>query len=261
LAGRFFVDLPLFLAAPAGRRLGFAGRLETDFLAAAFLGAAFGFFLARAGAGETFFGAFFFLATTREAELAADRFAVGLTTRLLLFLAGGAGLAIRAAFALVDEADDSALRREVAPVAGGAASGRFELRAESLARLRGPVSRVARAPSRRPATSASSGRPSSARLKPVMLLPGVAGCRRVCACASRCSRVARSATRANRPPTGKTSSFTFASSSSLRMSAKPLPWSFGLCASEPTAMPTPRALALRISLAFASRYFFYWSSG
>jgi hypothetical protein len=70
--------------------------LDADFLAAGFLaanllGATFGFFLARAGAEETLFAVFFFLATTREAELAADRFAGGLTTRLLLFLAGGAG--------------------------------------------------------------------------------------------------------------------------------------------------------------------------
>ncbi len=72
---------------------------------------------------------------------------------LRLFFLGGAGLPLRAAFALEADADDSAERRDVLGVE------------DAAARFFGPASRVARAPSRRPAApSTSSGKPSSARL-------------------------------------------------------------------------------------------------
>jgi hypothetical protein len=72
-------------------------------------------------------------------------------------------LATRAALAFVEEEDDSALRRDVVPP--GVVPTRFNPRPDALERFLGPTSRPVRPllPCA-PPSSASSGRPSSARL-------------------------------------------------------------------------------------------------
>lgn len=125
-----------FASAFAG---GFAGGFAGTFARGAAGGFAGGFFPFAGGAGgrAAFFVSFFF--------------------------GSGAGFAKRAAFAFEAEDVESTVRREVLAVVGG------------VERFLGPPSRPAR-PSREPArVSLSSGSPSSARLYPLMLLPGAAG--------------------------------------------------------------------------------------
>lgn len=166
-----FFFFAAFFAYPVERRLGlgFAARRDAGFLAAGFFG---GDFFAAAGRRVAGLPAGFFL-PARMGELFFRRVAAVFVGRFAAFLAGaadgrfvwpeaplfvsfflgGAGLPPRAAFALDADADDSAERREVLGVE------------DAAARLFGPASRVARRPSRRPAApSASSGKPSSARL-------------------------------------------------------------------------------------------------
>jgi hypothetical protein len=162
--------------------------LATDFPAAIFLAAGFlatdlltGFGLGWgvaiafvAGLGRLAGGFFVFGACA--GGLAGFRGALELPFGFFFF-GGGLGLMSRVALALVADEEDSAVRREELAVGGAVALGRFEVRAESVARFLEPVSRVER-PARCPdALSTASGKPSSARLKPLMLLPGALGWR------------------------------------------------------------------------------------
>jgi hypothetical protein len=87
----------------------------------------------------------------------------GSVLALVFFFGKCVGLASFAAFALLADEEDSALRRDVLAF-GGVAAGRFEVLGEALGRFFGPRSRVPRPSRRPPAISASSGSPSSARL-------------------------------------------------------------------------------------------------
>lgn len=106
--------------------------------------------------------------------LGLERFDDGFLIFAFFFFGAAAGFTLRAALAFDADDVDSALRRDVLDAGALGGVGRFEVLVESPARLFGPSSRAVRAPGRE-AASTSSGRPSSARLYPVMLLPGALG--------------------------------------------------------------------------------------
>ncbi|MGA7200381.1 MAG: hypothetical protein WBX26_01015, partial [Candidatus Cybelea sp.] len=140
--------MTLFFAATAVR-FGFAGRRGATVLAAGFLrtgfllGAFFATFLPPLLLLEVFLATLFFaggafFATGRDGFTAGFfAFAAAAGGRTGFFFSGAAGLTTRAAFALVTDAVESGVRRDVLVAGGAVTARRFDVRAESPARFFG----------------------------------------------------------------------------------------------------------------------------